>query len=166
MTAQLIHSFNKHSCPHPAWDPRKGTRQRPPTSGCHDNPKVSPQSASPILPEVPQIQGHLPPPGAACCFLLLISHPCSASKAFSGFLGASPVAKRQRSVPLLLARILHNLVAGEEAMGTKQTRSPCPRLNPFACPLPLRTPSRLQGAPAGGRNLAVWERHREGKKGP
>lgn len=68
-----------------------------------------------------------PPPGAACFFLLLLCHPYLASEAFLGFLGASPVAKRQQSVPLLFARMLHGLVAGEEAARTKQMRSPHPR---------------------------------------
>lgn len=74
LRARFSHSFNKHSCPHPTYGPRKGMRRRPLPLVVMTTPNHPSQPSPPLLPEVPQIQGH--PPGAACFLLLLLSHPC------------------------------------------------------------------------------------------
>lgn len=138
--------------------PRKGLRKGPPASGCHDNPSLS--LSHPSFSRSPKYRDPLPHTPRGCLFPPAVSlPPCLASKAFFGFLGASLVAKRQRSVPLLLARILcswgggHGHRVSEESLPQKKV--PLPVL----C-LPA-TPFSLQGAPAGDRNLeAVGEAQR------
>lgn len=98
--AQVSHSLDKHHA-HTCLGPKKRMRQRPLPLVVMTTPKSHPNQPSPLfLLRSPKSRDPRPPQRSF--LLLLLSHPCSASKAFFGFLGASPVAKRQQSVPFLL----------------------------------------------------------------
>lgn len=142
--------------------PRKGMRKGPPASGCHDNPSLS--LSHPSFSRSPKSRDPLPHTPRGCLFPPAVSLPPRlASKAFFGFLGASLVAKRQRSVPLLLARILcswgggHGHRVSEESL--PQKKSLCLS---YACLLLHSISRELQ---LGTEIWKRWERHREGKKG-
>ena len=161
--SSLIHSTNTPTHTRTKTRHEEGT----PASSCHDNPSLG--LSHPSFPRSPRSRDPLPPIPRGCLFPPAVSLPPRlASKAFFGFLGASLVAKRQQSVPLLLTRILHSSVAGEEAMHTEWVRSPYPRKSPFACPMPACYSSHSPGSSSWGQKSGSGgrgtERARKGFK--